>query len=195
MTSTPTAKPVAVEVLSRSSGVSTATRTPCWVRTPRGGCHRARPAAPGLPGHGRYDGQVAELGHEHEGIWVGVLPVAEVPDYRVSVAYDGEPVETDDPYRFLPTLGEIDLHLINEGRHEQLWDVLGAHVHHYRTPLGETISGTAFAVWAPSARGVRLKASSFNSWDGREHPMRQLGTSVSGSSSSRVSAAARATSS
>ncbi len=117
-----------------------------------------------------------ELAHEHEGIWVGVLPVAEVPDYRLSVAYGGEPTVVDDPYRFLPTLGEMDLHLINEGRHEQLWDVLGARVHRYETPLGETITGTSFAVWAPSARGVRVKAS-FNNWDGREHPMRQLGTS------------------
>ena len=41
---------------------------------------------------------------------------------------------TDDPYRFLPTLGEIDLHLIGEGRHEQLWTVLGAHVRALRRP-------------------------------------------------------------
>ena len=123
-----------------------------------------------------HDGQRTPLAHEHEGIWAGVLPVPDVPDYRLSVAYGGEPTEVDDPYRFLPTLGEMDLHLINEGRHEQLWDVLGAHVQHYETPLGETITGTSFAVWAPSARGVRVKAS-FNSWDGREHPMRQLGTS------------------
>ncbi|NHC23230.1 1,4-alpha-glucan branching protein GlgB [Nocardioides sp. IC4_145] len=112
------------------------------------------------------------LEHEYEGFWAGVLPVAEVPAYRLQVAYGGEPVDLDDPYRFLRTLGEVDLHLINEGRHEQLWTVLGARVHHY---AGE-ISGTSFAVWAPSARGVRLKGS-FNSWDGREHPMRQLGSS------------------
>ncbi len=115
------------------------------------------------------------LDHEHEGVWVGVLPVAEVPAYSLSVSYEGEPWDSDDPYRFLPTLGEMDLHLINEGRHEQLWTVLGAHVHHYDAP-GGTVSGTSFAVWAPSARGVRVKAD-FNSWDGREHPMRQLGTS------------------
>ena len=124
----------------------------------------------------RHGGGSTELAHEHDGIWAGVLPVADVPDYRVAVAYGGEPLELDDPYRFLPTLGEMDLHLINEGRHEQLWEVLGSRVHHYDTPGGERISGTAFAVWAPSARGVRLKAS-FNNWDGREHPMRQLGTS------------------
>ena len=52
---------------------------------------------------------------------------AHVPDYRLEVAYDGRRATVDDPYRFLPTLGEIDLHLIGEGRHEELWTVLGAH--------------------------------------------------------------------
>jgi 1,4-alpha-glucan branching enzyme len=123
------------------------------------------------------DGTLYELTHEHGGIWVGVLPVADVPDYRLEVDYDGAPtIVVDDPYRFLPTLGEMDLHLINEGRHELLWTVLGAHVHHYQVPLGEPIIGTAFAVWAPGAHAVRLKAD-FNSWDGREHPLRQLGHS------------------
>ena len=116
------------------------------------------------------------LTHEHGGIWVGELPGTEVPDYRLAVTYDGLTHEVDDPYRFLPTLGQVDLHLINEGRHEQLWEVLGARVHHYETPLGDTVSGTSFAVWAPKARGVRVKGD-FNSWDGREHPMRQLGES------------------
>ena len=114
-----------------------------------------------------------ELSHEHEGVWVGVLPLADVPDYRLHVTYEaGPPLDLDDPYRFLPTVGEVDVHLINEGRHENLWEVLGSRVHHY----DGQVSGTSFAVWAPSARGVRVKGS-FNSWDGREHPMRQLGTS------------------
>ncbi len=120
----------------------------------------------------RHGGAETELVHEHEGIWVGTLGVAEVPDYRVVVAYDGAPHSYDDPYRFLPTLGEVDLHLINEGRHEQLWKVLGARVHRYDAG----VIGTSFAVWAPSARAVRLKGD-FNHWDGREHPMRQLGSS------------------
>ena len=34
-----------------------------------------------------------------------------------------------------PTIGEIDLHLINEGRHEQLWQALGAHVRRGGTSL------------------------------------------------------------
>ncbi|MEP9361455.1 1,4-alpha-glucan branching protein GlgB [Nocardioides sp. CN2-186] len=120
------------------------------------------------------DGEVA-LTHEHEGVWVGVVPLPDVPDYRVAVSYGADEIVVDDPYRFLPTLGEVDLHLINEGRHEQLWEVLGAHVHHYPGAL-ESVTGTAFAVWAPSARAIRIKGD-FNSWDGREHPMRQLGTS------------------
>jgi len=119
------------------------------------------------------------LEHEHGGIWVGVVPAGtdeSVPDYRVVVDYGHGELVLDDPYRFLPTLGEMDLHLVNEGRHENLWQVLGARVHHYDVPGGEPISGTSFAVWAPSARAVRIKGD-FNSWDGREHPMRQLGQS------------------
>ncbi|MGH3508226.1 MAG: GlgB N-terminal domain-containing protein, partial [Nocardioidaceae bacterium] len=60
--------------------------------------------------------------HEYEGVWVGAVAAPEVPDYRLEVTYQGGQVYlVDDPYRFLPTVGEIDQHLINEGRHEQLW--------------------------------------------------------------------------
>jgi 1,4-alpha-glucan branching enzyme len=121
------------------------------------------------------DSGEVELTHEHEGVWAGVIPLPDVPDYRVAVSYGSDEIVVDDPYRFLPTLGEVDLHLINEGRHEQLWEVLGARVHHYPGALAP-VTGTSFAVWAPSARAIRIKAD-FNSWDGREHPMRQLGTS------------------
>src|SRR5690349_16273167 len=59
------------------------------------------------------DGSKVELRHEREGVFAGVLPFAEVGDYRLEVTYEGlEPVVVDDPYRFLPTLGEVDLHLI-----------------------------------------------------------------------------------
>ena len=92
-----------------------------------------------------------------------------VPDYRLAVSYaDGVETVSDDPYRHLPTLGEMDLHLIGEGRHEALWQVLGAHV--------KGTAGTSFAVWAPNARGVRV-IGGFNHWNGRAHPMRSLGGS------------------
>ncbi|MEU7783644.1 1,4-alpha-glucan branching protein GlgB [Amycolatopsis sp. NPDC049159] len=96
-------------------------------------------------------------------------------DYRLEVEYDGHTTTADDPYRWLPTVGELDLHLIGEGRHERLWEALGAHVRSYETPNG-VVEGTSFAVWAPNARGIRV-IGDFNGWDGRGHPMRSLGSS------------------
>jgi 1,4-alpha-glucan branching enzyme len=122
-----------------------------------------------------YEGGRVDLTHEYDAVWAGTLPAPQVPDYRIEVTYGGEVTRTDDPYRFLPTLGEVDLHLIGEGRHEQLWTVLGSHVRTYDTPT-KPVSGTSFAVWAPNARGVRVSGD-FNYWDSRAHPMRSLGSS------------------
>ena len=98
-----------------------------------------------------------------EGVFEVTVP-GSVLDYRVEV--DGEPA--DDPYRHPPTLGELDLHLIVEGRHERLWDVLGARP---RT------DGVAFSVWAPNARGVRV-VGDFTGWGAHDGwPMRSLGAS------------------
>jgi len=108
------------------------------------------------------------------GVFGGVLDV-EAGDYRLEVSYGEQSFTIDDPYRWLPTLGELDLHLISEGRHEQLWQVLGAHVRSYDTPAGTT-TGTSFAVWAPSARGVRV-IGDFDYWVGTAYPMRSLGSS------------------
>ncbi|MEP7193990.1 MAG: 1,4-alpha-glucan branching enzyme, partial [Actinomycetota bacterium] len=122
------------------------------------------------------DGTLVSLTHEFEGLWAGVLPTPAVPDYRIRVTYDdGIEHVLDDPYRFLPTLGEVDLHLIGEGRHEELWNVLGAHVREYEGPMGP-VRGTSFAVWAPNARTIRL-IGDFNQWDGSVSPMRSLGSS------------------
>lgn len=80
-------------------------------------------------------------------------------------------VTIEDPYRFLPVLGELDLHLFGEGRHHALWKVLGAHpIEH------QAVRGCSFSVWAPNARAIRI-VGDFNSWDGRMHPMRSLGVS------------------
>ena len=116
------------------------------------------------------------LSHESHGVWSGAIATQHTPDYRLEVTYaDGHPHVVDDAYRYLPTLGEMDLHLINEGRHEELWRVLGSHVQRYDGPFGQ-ISGVSFAVWAPHAKGIRVKGD-FNSWDGREHPMRAMASS------------------
>ncbi|WP_051750390.1 1,4-alpha-glucan branching protein GlgB [Phycicoccus jejuensis] len=123
------------------------------------------------------DGEELALEHEAEGVWTAVRPeTTRTMDYRLLVAWDdGIEHEQDDPYRFAPTLGEVDLHLVGEGRHEQLWTVLGARVHTYPGPMGE-VRGTSFAVWAPRAKAVRV-VGDFNGWDGRVHPMRHLGSS------------------
>jgi 1,4-alpha-glucan branching enzyme len=96
-------------------------------------------------------------------------------DYRLAVTYGSDTHVFDDPYRWLPTLGEIDLHLIGEGRHENLWQVLGAHLRSYDTPSGP-VTGTSFAVWAPNARGIRVTGD-FDYWSGWSLPMRSLGSS------------------
>ena len=67
----------------------------------------------------------------------------------------------DDPYRYMPTVGDMDTYLFGEGRHEKLWETLGAHVLRYDDPMGgadgtpgEHGVGTAFSVWAPNAHAV-----------------------------------------
>ncbi|HWG64776.1 MAG TPA: 1,4-alpha-glucan branching protein GlgB [Streptosporangiaceae bacterium] len=123
------------------------------------------------------DGTRYPAEHIHQGVFAATLPITDVPDYRVAVSYpDGngtasQPLPetiTDDPYRFLPSIGELDLYLIGEGRHENLWQALGAHAR--QTP----VPGTSFTVWAPNAQGVRM-IGDFNHWDGQGHPMRSLG--------------------
>ncbi|MGW1077097.1 1,4-alpha-glucan branching enzyme [Streptomyces sp. NPDC002537] len=108
---------------------------------------------------------------EGDGFFAAVLPLRDIPDYRFLVTYeDAEAeVEVHDAYRFLPALGELDLHLIREGRHEELWRALGA-----RPMEHEGVAGTRFTVWAPNALGVRV-VGDFNFWDGTGHPMRSLG--------------------
>jgi 1,4-alpha-glucan branching enzyme len=93
-------------------------------------------------------------------------------DFELEARYpNGDTYRTRDPYAFLPTLGELDLHLVGEGRHLRLWEKLGARIASERG-----IPGVAFAVWAPNARGVRI-VGDFNRWDGRLHSMRQMGSS------------------
>ncbi|WP_329364462.1 1,4-alpha-glucan branching enzyme [Streptomyces sp. NBC_00669] len=118
------------------------------------------------------DGERSELAAEGDGLFSALLPLADVPTrYQLAVTYDAGELVVDDPYRFLPSLGELDLHLIGEGRHEQLWKALGSE------PMTHGgVTGTRFAVWAPNARGVRL-AADFNFWDGTGLPMRSLGSS------------------
>jgi 1,4-alpha-glucan branching enzyme len=108
-----------------------------------------------------------------DGLWAAFAAGPDDPrPYRLRLRFaDSSDWEHDDPYRFSPTLGELDLHLFNEGTHERLWEVLGAHP---RTLDGRT--GVSFAVWAPNARAVRV-VGDFTRWDGRLFPMRLVGAS------------------
>ncbi len=125
------------------------------------------------------DGERAVMERVHPaGLFEGTLPVADgievggpIPEYQLEVTDGDRVVTVEDPYRFPPTLGEIDQHLIGEGRHHRLWERLGA-----RPMTLEGVAGTAFAVWAPNARSVRV-VGDFNAWDGRSYPMRVLGAS------------------
>ncbi len=96
----------------------------------------------------------------------------EVFPYRLELRYEkGKTFTIRDPYAFMPTLGELDLHLIGESQHHLLYQKLGAH---FSEHWG--VSGVSFSVWAPNARGVSV-VGDFNSWDGRLHQMRQMGSS------------------
>ncbi|MDR0504371.1 MAG: 1,4-alpha-glucan branching enzyme, partial [Bifidobacteriaceae bacterium] len=121
------------------------------------------------------DGARLVAEHLQDGIWVAALAAAVVPDYRVEVTYGQSVSQVDDPYRFLPTVGELDLHLISQGRHERLWDALGARVLTFPSVMGD-VTGTAFAVWAPNAQAVRV-VGDFNSWTSGATAMRSLGAS------------------
>ena len=87
--------------------------------------------------------------------------------YRLCVTWPGGAVqETDDPYRFPPLLGDLDLHLFNEGHHWNLARVFGA-----QPQVIDGVAGVGFAVWAPNARRVSV-VGDWNAWDGRRQPMR-----------------------
>jgi len=89
--------------------------------------------------------------------------------YRLRMTWpDGSTTEADDPYRLGQILGSLDMHLLGEGRHYRSWEKLGAHV-----VSVDGVTGTYFAVWAPSAQRVSV-VGDFNGWDGRVHVMRLL---------------------
>jgi 1,4-alpha-glucan branching enzyme len=106
-----------------------------------------------------------------DGVFEGSFTGDRVPDYRLEVVYGEQTLVVEDPYRFLPTVSDDDLRRFAEGRHERLWEALGAHPR-----VLDGVPGTAFAVWAPNARAVRV-VGDFNIWDGRINPMRSLGSS------------------
>jgi 1,4-alpha-glucan branching enzyme len=110
---------------------------------------------------------------DKSGFYEGFIPKrTKTFNYRLRTQrYNGEIRQFWDPYCFLPTLSEDDLYLFGQGNHHRIYQKLGAHLQHY-----DGVQGVSFSVWAPSARRVSV-VGDFNSWDGRYHPMRMLGSS------------------
>jgi 1,4-alpha-glucan branching enzyme len=115
-------------------------------------------------------GQVSELPRIHEaGLFAGRVASGD-QHYRLQARYGDREVEMEDAYRFPPILSDMDLYLLGEGTHLDLYNKLGAHpIRH------DNVDGVAFAVFAPNARRVSV-VGDFNLWDGRRHAMRARGT-------------------
>lgn len=100
----------------------------------------------------------------------------EVFAYRIKSYYaNGASAEFYDSYAFMPSIGETDQYLFNEGNHHELYEKMGAHIR-YMDYFEDKLGGISFCVWAPNARRVSV-IGDFNSWDGRRHVMRSLGNS------------------
>ena len=116
----------------------------------------------------RPDGTTLELIQRHPaGFFEAQQPDAKAGRYRLKAANAGGSWEFDDPFGYGPVLGQLDDHLFVEGRHERLYDRLGAHVIEH-----EGAAGVHFAVWAPNATRVSV-VGDWNGWDGRRDAMRK----------------------
>lgn len=119
------------------------------------------------------NGEEWEFKRHEGGIFEIKLKELKVKHYILkTLNYDETTEQFIDPYSFRePVLGELDIHLINEGTHHRIYDKLGAHI------MGiDSIAGTHFSVWAPNAERVSV-IGDFNRWDPRIHMMRVLGSS------------------
>ncbi len=102
--------------------------------------------------------------HEH-GLFELLLNEAVGP-YQIKLENSEHKWQIIDAYSMDSVIGELDVHLFNEGTHQELYNSLGSHVINFNG-----VDGVHFAVWAPNARRVSL-VGDFNSWDGRRHVMR-----------------------
>lgn len=89
-------------------------------------------------------------------------------DYKFRITNDKNYTYiAEDPYRFAPTLGDMDVYLLAEGSHLEMYKKLGAHIREM-----DGVKGVSFAVWAPNAKRVSV-VGAFNNWDGRVNVMRK----------------------
>ena len=98
--------------------------------------------------------------------------------YQLKVTCDGQTKIIDDAFAYsadsgMSILGEMDIHLLNEGNHQKPYQKLGAHSQTLLDKIGQKIKGVAFSLWAPNASSVAV-IGDFNLWDGRLHPMENI---------------------
>lgn len=114
-----------------------------------------------------------ELTRQSEsGLFEGRLKTSKLTGpYDLIAHYGDSDHRSPDAYAFEPDIGDLDLHLLTEGRHRHLYRVLGAQL-----VERDGVTGTRFALWAPSASGVSV-VGDFNSWNAVQHPMESRGSS------------------
>jgi 1,4-alpha-glucan branching enzyme len=109
----------------------------------------------------------------HAGLFRWQGAAALVPShYRVNWRDDrGNAHTAIDPYSFPPQLSQQELERFNHGVNPDIYRILGAH-----PCIIDDVAGVRFAVWAPNAERVSL-VGDHNHWDGRRHPLQNLGAS------------------
>jgi 1,4-alpha-glucan branching enzyme len=103
--------------------------------------------------------------------WSGPSDLIDDHEKLTRIDNFGQAIEFYDPYSFPPQIADFDLYLFGEGKHWNIYRVLGAH-----HKVVDGIAGILFATWAPNAGRVSVTGD-FNQWDGRIHPMRSRGDS------------------
>ena len=108
-----------------------------------------------------------------EGLFVAELDHtwSDAPYRFVAQTRDGSVEACADPYIFPPLLTDYDIYLFGQGRHRDIYRLLGAHPRSI-----DGASGINFAVWAPNCYKVAV-VGDFNRWDPRAHPMETNGDS------------------
>jgi len=98
--------------------------------------------------------------------------------YQLRVTSDGQTQILEDAFAYsadsgASILGEMDIHLLNEGNHQKPYQKLGAHYRIVVDQNGSDVEGVTFSLWAPNAGSVSV-IGDFNQWDGRFHPMENI---------------------
>jgi 1,4-alpha-glucan branching enzyme len=102
---------------------------------------------------------------DDSGIFINTLRRKRPFNYLLKVAYSDSEQLLEDPFSFDSLLSDLDIHLLSEGKHDNAYDKMGAHITKH-----DDVKGASFAVWAPNASSVSV-VGDFNEWDGRRHPM------------------------